>query len=123
MLKMVYKPERKEEVLYKGEYKGFEYKIVSYGSHPCCYVAIPKNHKFYNKHYDDIGVICHGGLTYAEKEKDNKYWIGWDFAHYGDYIGVCEMQILKEYKHLHKNDKKWNTEELLEEIKKVIEQL
>lgn len=123
MLEMVYQSERKEEILYKGEYKGFEYKIVSYGTHPCCYVVIPKNHKFYNKDYDDICVMCHGGMTYAGKEKDNKFWIGWDYAHYGDYTGVCEMPILKEFKYLHKNDKKWTTKELIKETKEVIEQL
>lgn len=72
---------------------------------------------------NNICVMCHGGMTYAGKEKDNKFWIGWDYAHYGDYTGVCEMPILKEFKYLHKNDKKWTTKELIKETKEVIEQL
>ena len=123
MQKMKYQPERTYVVLDKGEFKGFEYKIISYGTHPCCYVAIPEGHNFYNKHYEDIDIECHGGVTYSEKEEDGKYWVGWDYAHLGDYVGIYEMDILKDYIHLHTNEKKWMTKELKEEVEEFIEKL
>jgi len=88
MLEMIYEPQMKPaKILDSGIYNNFEYKIVSYGTHPCCYISIPKNHKYYNKDYENIDIECHGGLTYSQKQDDNKYWIGWDYAHCNDYMG------------------------------------
>ena len=54
-----------------------------FGGHLCGYVEIPKDNKYYEKHYDDIDVDCHGGLTYSEMV-DEKWKIGFDCAHSGD---------------------------------------
>ena len=124
MLEMKYEPKMTDKkILDSGIYNNFEYKIVSYGTHPCCYVAIPQCHKFFEKHCDDIDIDCHGGLTFSDYRDfgDGKeYYIGWDYAHYEDYSGIYELDFLKEFNHNHY--KKWTTRELLEDVKKVIEQ-
>ena len=62
------------------------------------YVILPKGHKLHGKHYDEIDVNVHGGLTFSEPanecvewaeidEKDKDGWIvGFDTAHYSDTI-------------------------------------
>lgn len=124
MKQMEYQATPKREILAEGEYKNYHYVIMSYGTHPCAYVAIPKNHKCYGKDYDDIDIRCHGGLTYSrdslrigEDTVYNGYFIGWDYAHYGDYAGYFSQIGFDE------PCKKWTTEEILEEVNDVIEQL
>ena len=69
----------------------------------------------------------HGGLTYSRdflwisKERKLQGWfIGWDYAHYGDYVGY-ELMFPKEFKI--REEKNWTTEEILEEVKDVIRQI
>ena len=127
MIEMVYSIERRCFVLDKGTYNGFKYVIVSYGTHPCCYIFIPKGHRLYGKSYEDIDVTCHGGLTFSQDDlcfnplPNDEWVIGWDYAHYDDYMGYYDMEIMKKYDH--SNNKKWTTKELLEDVKKVIGQL
>lgn len=122
MEQMNYTKERLCRVLHKGEFKGFKFAIVSYGTHPCCYVFLPKEHKYYGKSYDEIDIDCHGGLTYSDNELifnpliNDDWVIGWDYAHYNDYMGYYGSDSFE-------NSKKWTTEELFEEVKQVIEQL
>ena len=112
---MEYQAERDYIILDEGVYNNVKYKIVSYGTHPCCYVFLPKGHKYYGKNYDDIDIDCHGGLTYS-KEDDNSNWvIGWDYAHFDDYTMLSGV--------VYPYAKKWTTEEMLEEVKRVIGQL
>ena len=73
-------------------YKGKEYAIYTFCSHPCAYVLLNKKDPDFSKFYDDIDLSCHGGLTYSDFEyKDKIGWysegwvIGWDYAHIGDY--------------------------------------
>ena len=122
MKEMKYKKFRDLTVLDKGDYKGFNYAIVSYGTHPCCYVFLPKGHKFYGKNYDEIDIVCHWGVTFSEADLGfnpivlNDTWIiGWDYAHCEDYTGYYD----DIYEHL----KKWTTKELQQEVFDVIEQL
>ena len=109
--------------LHKGNYKGFDYYILAMGnSHPCAYVDVVNTSLKYIP-YRDIDVRCHGGLTYSEEHLstvENEGWfIGWDYAHYGDFIG-CDMDyndgILSE-------GKKWSTEEICLECRDVINQI
>jgi len=63
----------------------------------CGYVGVPSNHPAFGKHYDDVNVDVHGGLTYSAKcsghichipEKgmpDDVWWLGFDTAHCGDF--------------------------------------
>lgn len=88
----VYSANPNSQVLEHGKCHGFNYYIVSYSSHPCCYVEIPKDHMFFGVHYDVINefsnVCCHGGLTYSEDSLFNlkdSWFIGWDYAHLDDF--------------------------------------
>jgi hypothetical protein len=51
--------------------------------HRCGYVSVPAEHPMYEKHYDDVAVDVHGGLTYADRH-DGSWWLGYDCAHLGD---------------------------------------
>lgn len=127
MKQMVYtnNPAIYGETLIQGTYKGFEYYVISYGTHPCAYVSIPKGHKLYRKHYGDCAEIsnikCHGGITYSEgclginlDTVINGWFIGWDYSHLGDYhAGFWGM----------KDGKQWTTQELIDECKAVINQI
>ena len=93
------------EVLYSDTYKGIDYYVVSYGTHPSCYVASDKE------------VEVHGGITWSGCLRDvnihsDKIGIGWDYAHVGDRFG--------EY---YKNGKTWKTTELIKECIKAIEDI
>ena len=126
MKQMVYTADRKREVLDMGEYKGFTYAIISLGWHPCAYVKIPENHKYFNVDYNDLPMIdCHGGITYSESylavadDKDlDGWWIGWDYSHYMDFSG----RFLRPNNFIMEG-KKYSTAEILSDVFKVIEQL
>lgn len=120
MKEMVYKATRlvPPELLDSGEFKGYNYYVLSQGTHPCGYVEIPSESRFFNVDYDNIPVDCHGGLTYGRgyltrvaEETENRYFIGWDYAHYGDYA-PWELSGDIHY-----------TDEIVRECKNVISQL
>lgn len=126
---MIYQKDRKYEILHKNNYKGYNYYILNLGTHPTAYVEIPEGHKLYGKHYDDIDIDVHGGLTYSDGYlgpiKDKNLWfIGWDYAHAGDYMGYYEETIFDGFQSfMDINNKKWTTEEIIEDCKDVIEQI
>lgn len=124
MKEMIYINEQKRELLDTGIYKNYKYYIMSLGTHPTAYIEIPEESKLYNKNYDDIYINVPGGLTYSqdylyisETKKLEGWFIGWDYAHYGDYYGGY-TELLQT-----NGSKKWTTEEILEEVKDAIEQL
>jgi hypothetical protein len=127
MKEMIYKTKHQIEILDKGVIEKFEYAIISMGLHPCAYIKLNKNHKFYNMHHNDIDIQCHYGLTYSASglhstpDEQDVWWIGWDYAHIGDYFG-CDL-LFKNTSLCSKNQKKWTTQEILEEVKDVIRQL
>lgn len=81
-----------ENVLAKGEHRGFEWVIVHNGiGHRCGYVRVPKGHAWHGKGYYDISPDVHGGLTFAQADEpcdkagaDDAWWVGFDCAHAGD---------------------------------------
>ena len=92
MVEMVYGINRiGPKIIAKGNLFGYDFYVLSYGTHPCCYVRIPVGHKFYDVDYDDIPFYCHGGLTFGERDlfdsTDEDYFIGWDYGHAGDFSG------------------------------------
>ena len=127
MKKMVYRNIKDwiPEVLYEGNYKGYNFYIVSYSIHPCAYVEVPKEHPWYKKDYREIEdkIICHGDLTFSDNldhviGDEERWFFGWDYAHSGDYEGYYEdskFEVLQGYK-------KWTTEEIFEEVENVIDQ-
>ena len=127
---MVYKPRFTEPVILARDfYKGYEYIIISLGSHPCAYIALQVGQPYYNAtNYDDVDIFCHGGCTFVERGDNFKpvklsysyNVIGWDYAHYNDFLGSylgeegsCPLYF----------NKRWTTKEIIEECKDVIEQL
>lgn len=50
------------------------------------YVFLDSNHPWHGKPYDEIEANVHGNLTYGEKYSDSMYIIGFDCAHFGDYV-------------------------------------
>lgn len=63
------------------------------GSHHCGYVELPEH--LGKPGYDESPIMelnVHGGVTYAGNltEMDNKYVVGYDCAHYGDYMKCPE---------------------------------
>ena len=126
MKQMEYSPNKIIEILNIGNYKGFNYYIMNLGTHPTAYIEIPKQHKIYNKTYDDIDLEVHCGLTYSrnylyidEYKKIKGWFIGWDYGHYGDYSGYDEL-LPKQFR---TEGKKWTTEEILEEVKSAINKI
>ena len=125
---MKYGKERRTELLCKGKYKNYNYYVLNLGTHPTAYIEIPKENKLYRKSYDEIYKIgcdidVHGGLTYSDNElmgvKSENWFIGWDYAHCGDYCGYEESmpESIRTY------GKKWTTEEIIEECKNAIDQI
>lgn len=125
---MEYGKERRIELLCKDKYKNYNYYVLNLGTHPTAYIEIPKENKLYRKSYDEIYEIgcdidVHGGLTYSDNElmgvKSKNWFIGWDYAHIGDYCGYEEYmpESVRTY------GKKWTTEEIIEECKNAIDQI
>jgi hypothetical protein len=112
---------RQPERLAEGEYRGFTYYVLTLGTHPCAYIDVTGT-LLDGKGYDDIDIDCHFGLTYAEPHLstvDTGGWfIGWDYAHYGDFVGyTLEMPLEMQ------TGKKWTTEEMVTECKYAIDQI
>lgn len=113
-----YSKSKYEKLIEQGEYLGYKWFIISYGTHPCCYITLDKFSKFYKKHYDDIPLSVHGGLTYSAPNikfnylDDKNLWIiGWDYIQAGDFCYWLN------------SGKIWTLNELKLEIKNAIEQL
>ena len=125
---MVYTKERKREVLATGYYFGLLYYVLSLGTHPTAYVKIPKDNWLCTvKNYDDIPIECHGGLTFrkdylyiTDNQKIEGEFIGWDYAHCGDYAPYYEDLPSMG---LAEKSKKWTTHEILKEVKDVCSQI
>lgn len=127
MKEMIYSNDAKREWLDHGEYNGYEYVIMSLGTHPTAYVGIPgaeANVIFQEEDLEESDHInVHGGITYENSfirdENKNEYsngkwWIGWDYAHLYDYMPDNDYG---QYR------KKWTTEEILEDVKSVVNQI
>ncbi len=107
---MVYTRNRENQTIAIGTYKDHDYVVKSYGHFPCCYVSVKSG-------IDEQRIKCHGGVTWFGKNLPNEepvpgeFWIGWDYAHGGDYI--CPYG----------RGKQWMTEELEMACEEVIDQL
>lgn len=90
------------EVIFRGSWNEYEWKIVDYDIFRSVYIELPQNHPYYGRDYNDVPINCHGGLTYSGPlNGDGKYWIGWDY--------MCVPSL--------------STEEIFGEIKDVIRAL
>lgn len=110
--------------LARGRFHGYPFVIVNNGgSYPTAYVGVDKNHPLwaepkYEK-YRSLGA--HGGITYKEfiapkSAIKDRWWIGWDYGHSGDYMAHLPESLTK-------GARKWTREEILTHVKDVIRQL
>lgn len=113
------------QVVKTGKYKGYNWLITSCGSHPCCYVEIPQNNKLFEQDFyeDDVeNIDCHGGITFSDHRDfglGNFYYLGWDYAHFGDYYIRMFGDLISELT----PGKKWTIKEIEQEAKNVIKQI
>ena len=120
---MVYRADRKTEVLYCGEYKGHKFAILSLGTHPTAYVEnkLPNCTSYDDERLDDVSVHC--GFTYCDKaywdDEEKALFLGWDYAHFRDFSGY----FFKYPAMMDDTSKKWTTIEIFDEVKSVINQL
>lgn len=116
------------------EYRGFKVvikRMMYVGGQLNGYVRIPKAHKFYQKSYtdDDLEKIeCHGGLTFAgDLEEDGDFYIGFDTAHYQDYMPFLQMVLGKSGggnpSIIDKNEEYRDIGYVRNECKRIVEQL
>jgi len=114
-MKYITKTLEKPLILAKGTSNGHEFMIISWGTHPCSYIKIPKTSKLIRLGYEDIPLSCHGGLTFAGEHKQFKgYWLGWDYSHCDDFAG---RYLDDSYpKILYQDNKKWTTDEMIKEM-------
>ena len=121
MKEMVYQKTPIREVLDCGTIDGYAYAILSLGTHPTAYVNVPAGHPAYKKDYNKIDMDVHGGLTYgssilrtSKTDSLDGWWLGWDYAHYTDYSGCFPSEW---------DQKRWTTEEIMEDVKTAVAQL
>jgi hypothetical protein len=118
MKEMIYSGNGKTEVLYLEESGDYGIAVVNtHGSHPCAYIKFPGIDDL--ESYDDIWIgddedYCdpHGGFTFLGN-LDNiglkGRWLGWDYAHLGDWHQGMPPEIDAFD---HRDDKKYTTEEV-----------
>ena len=78
MKEMIYSAQKLNppEMLADGEYKGFHFYVLNFGTHPCAYVDVTET-DLNGKEYTDIDISCHGGLTYSMEYLNTIEKTGW----------------------------------------------
>lgn len=115
---------REKAMLAEGRYKGYNYWVLSLGTHPCAYVQIPSWSPCFHNDRACLSLQSpYGGVTYIENDvyalpqkQSNGYFIGWDYAHCEDYYGDYnneENTVLRKH----------TTAEIVECCKKTIDEL
>lgn len=71
----------------------------------CGYVGVREGHPHYRKHYDELDLEVHGGLTYSDEcngeichetpEPDDVWWLGFDCVHLGDFAPLHDVVYMK----------------------------
>ena len=77
-----------------------EFHIYAQTGFGCGYVGVDSSHPWFGKHYDNLDVDIHGGLTWSEAFKPNHkpdglWWLGFDTAHSGDTLENCSEEYVK----------------------------
>ena len=119
-------------LLAEGRHLGYHWVVLSYSTHPCCYVQITNpEHPYYHAQYDDIELKTSGIISYSRRylkipdendpptitQNNEGWWIGWDYMRTGFYDYNDDK--LEESKTFHK----WTSQELVDECYSVIYQL
>lgn len=111
------------------DYKGFKCvikRMMYLGGQLNGYVRLPEEHKFYGKGYDDIPIECHGGLTFTGEleDGDSDFYIGFDTAHYQDFMPFLQMALGKAFAPPQDdNDRYRDITYVRNECKRIVDQL
>jgi hypothetical protein len=80
-----------------------EYSLPFEGGWGNGYVKVVEGNRYYEKKYDEMDLLVHGGVTYSEYVNNTDifpskgFWIGFDTVHYGDTIEKWPKdKVLKE---------------------------
>ena len=99
---------------------GYKLAVVSIaGSHPCAYVQFPGIENLCSYEHIKVKAKVHGGFTFlgmlwnGEEYGLPGIWLGWDYAHFDDYVSFLDSI----------DGKKWTTAEMIDECKNVINQI
>jgi hypothetical protein len=124
-----HEPDREEWVHELTGYKCTVWRHPTLG-HLCGYVAVPKGHRVWGYGYDDVDdADVHGGLTYAEEDKETGEWVfGFDCSHGGDLspsLLATLMKVMENYDmDLHLRATKYRTFEYVKgQVKSLSKQL
>ena len=108
---------------------------VAYSGAWCGYVAVPPGHPWHGKDRGDVDMEIHGEFTYAgpcrghvchvpkDGESDDVWWLGFDCAHFGDFVPsaffVSPFSLTESYKDLYyvRRECQSLAEQLLHEMK------
>lgn len=112
-----------EEIVAEGEMDGYKYFIRTNGMFPTAYVKTTKKKLLEYQGY--AKTVAHGGFTFSGKfpsgEPDG-YWLGWDYAHAGDYMALFP-NLNDAAKMLYGEPHKYTVQEIMEDVKRVVELL
>lgn len=97
---------------------GLKCAVAKGGASYCGYVLVPESHPDERKHYDDVEVDVHGGLTFRCKAKEGGSWFGFDTAHAGDWIGYAGTDVEMPGRIWTEEDVARETEQLAEQLAK-----
>jgi hypothetical protein len=100
------KSTEKGTILHDEEKQGVRFVIRRGLLSLCAYVGCLIDYPLANKHYDEIPLSVHGGLTFSCEGNGvylpkGFYWYGWDYGHAGDKTFQDDMIIFN------KNGKEW----------------
>ncbi len=122
MTEMVYKPRKELEILAEGEYEKFKYVIISQGLYPMAYIE--NKFEFNTLTFAQDYASPHGSFTYLGKaywnDNDKSNYLGWYYGHKYDFNGY---DLVFEADKQNKTAKKWTTQEIIDEIKIVINEM
>lgn len=80
-----------------------EIRRVEKFGHLCEYVSVPAGHPLYGKHYNNVEIAVHGGLTYSDNGKNDAWVFGFDCGHVGDLIPALDYIFRKMGNGTYKN--------------------
>ena len=124
----LYSKVRHNYIAQKGEIDGYQYVIRSTGDHPCAYIGLKNLFSKYDPEKIEEDLSVHGGVTFKScdwylDDLDSSFdWIGWDYAHCGDYCVWMDKDSDNISNRTEENHK-YTCEEILEDIKKAINDL
>lgn len=116
-------PDGNRKLIKAGFYKCIRYYVISNGSFPTAYIAVPK---MWKKFIDTNSIECHGGVSYEEDwleaegiKINNHFYIGWDYFHCGDYYKRQDrdLRIMREDGHV------WTLGEIISGCEEVVGQV